>query len=562
MASLYRPTVIRFYDAGGRQVPKGTPGSRRVREKSNTWWGKYKGTDGQPVREALCDDHDGAETMLADKVKAARQKRLYGVDPFENHRARLLLCPLCDSLGEYLRGDERNPCDCNGEHLTAFRRYLTDKGNCLEHCRLTVSRVATVIKGCGFTLNADLSASRVVAFLADRRKAPPVEPDEGKEKRKRGRTPTAIGIATSNGYLVAMKAFCNWLMRDRRTADNPLAHLSRLNAKTDVRRERRTITPDELHRLIEAACAGKPFRGIPGTDRTMLYLTACYTGLRASELASLTPDSFDLKADPATVTVEAGYSKHRRRDVLPLQADLVVRLRQWLQTRHINLDDAPVVRLHSDAPQGRIERLWPGKWHKRAATMLRIDLEAARKDWIETKGIDDAERERREKSDTLKYVDAAGRVFDFHSTRHQFISNLAAGGVHPKLAQELARHSTITLTLDKYSHVGLMDMNAALGSLPAIRAAEAATSATGTDDVSVVPKVVPAPARLSRSQALSTLPDLPEMSAVGDGAKPRSLRENAGDCEPLTTVENEKDEWGRWDSNPEPTDYESAALTD
>jgi hypothetical protein len=49
--------------------------------------------------------------------------------------------------------------------------------------------------------------------------------------------------------------------------------------------------------------------------------------------------------------------------------------------------------------------------------------------------------QKREKSSVLAYRDEAGRVFDFHSLRHQYISNLAAAGVHPKIAQTLARHS-------------------------------------------------------------------------------------------------------------------------
>ena len=52
----------------------------------------------------------------------------------------------------------------------------------------------------------------------------------------------------------------------------------------------------------------------------------------------------------------------------------------------------------------------------------------------------------------IPYRDDAGRVADFHSLRHTFITNLARGGVHPKVAQALARHSTITLTMDRYSH--------------------------------------------------------------------------------------------------------------
>ena len=59
----------------------------------------------------------------------------------------------------------------------------------------------------------------------------------------------------------------------------------------------------------------------------------------------------------------------------------------------------------------------------------------------------------------------------------------ARGGVHPKTAQALARHSTITLTMDRYSHVGLYDEAAALETLPASRSDRTAEAlkATGTD---------------------------------------------------------------------------------
>jgi integrase len=132
------------------------------------------------------------------------------------------------------------------------------------------------------------------------------------------------------------------------------------------------------------------------------------------------------------VTVEAAYSKHRRRDVQPLRRDVAERVRAYF---------AEVADL------GR-ERIWPGNWLERAAQMLRRDLEAAK----------------------IDYRDADGRVFDFHALRHQFISNLARGGVHPKEAQTLARHSTITLTMDRYTHLALADLTSALDRLPAIAA--------------------------------------------------------------------------------------------
>ena len=41
----------------------------------------------------------------------------------------------------------------------------------------------------------------------------------------------------------------------------------------------------------------------------------------------------------------------------------------------------------------------------------------------------------------------------FHDLRHTAASLLFSKGVHPKVVQEMLGHSTITITLDTYSHV-------------------------------------------------------------------------------------------------------------
>jgi hypothetical protein len=85
----------------------------------------------------------------------------------------------------------------------------------------------------------------------------------------------------------------------------------------------------------------------------------------------------------------------------------------------------------------------------------------------------------------LPYEDEDGRVFDFHALRHQFISSLAAAGVHPKVAQQLARHSSIDRTMNCYTHVALADVSDALASLPdptTQKERGEALRATGTDD--------------------------------------------------------------------------------
>jgi len=61
-------------------------------------------------------------------------------------------------------------------------------------------------------------------------------------------------------------------------------------------------------------------------------------------------------------------------------------------------------------------------------------------------------------------------VADFHALRHTFVTNLVRAGVLPKDAKELARHSSITLTMDRYAHVSLHDTAAAVAKLDGPRA--------------------------------------------------------------------------------------------
>ena len=88
--------------------------------------------------------------------------------------------------------------------------------------------------------------------------------------------------------------------------------------------------------------------------------------------------------------------------------------------------------------------------------------------------------------------DDAGRVADFHALRHTFITNLARSGVHPKIAQQLARHSTITLTMDRYSHTVIRDLAGGLDALPELSPGTSEGErlrATGTCDIA--PKSLP-----------------------------------------------------------------------
>jgi integrase len=230
-----------------------------------------------------------------------------------------------------------------------------------------------------------------------------------------------------------MKQFINWMVTDRRMPHNPLVGLSPANVQKDRRHDRRALDGEELSWLIFAARNGKRIEGISGPDRAMLYVMACWTGYRRKELAAVTQDSLDLESNPPTVTVPAAYTKNGRSDTMPLHPVVVDQLQAWLATKPISRG-APLFELKS-----------PGGGFRKTHKMMRKDLEAARKAWIEEakeSGVLEEVR-RREGSDFLKYRNSAGLYADFHANRHTFITNLGRAGIHPKLAQ----HSTINLTM-------------------------------------------------------------------------------------------------------------------
>ncbi|MBI2433399.1 MAG: tyrosine-type recombinase/integrase [Candidatus Hydrogenedentes bacterium] len=61
-------------------------------------------------------------------------------------------------------------------------------------------------------------------------------------------------------------------------------------------------------------------------------------------------------------------------------------------------------------------------------------------------------------------------TLDIHCLRHTYATWLAAGGVHPKVAQMALRHSSIDLTMNSYTHLSALDTRAALDSLPVFNA--------------------------------------------------------------------------------------------
>ncbi len=477
-----------------QQYTTTTDDGRKLTKQSAKWYVEYRDGDDRRRRVPGYTDKQATQQFAAELERRTIQERSGLRDRFTEHRKRPLK-----------------------EHLDDWRAALASKGVTPEHTNLVVSRARRVLLGTQCIMWLDLSASKVQAFVAEL-----IKPSR---KCTPDKDPQAASAQTKNFHLQAVKQFARWMVCDGRAPDNPLAHLQGWNARTDRRHDRRALDDDELRRLLHVAGhgldgtdAGVRF-GMVGADRAMLYRLAVETGLRFRELASLTWAELNLASDSPTVTVRAAYAKNRRADTLPLRPATAQRLIAWRDSKATaDRTDPAALETHQNVPEALLQPTVqsdarntaghrPGhvfaKLPSKPAKMIRADLADARAAWIaEAKGNAREQAERR-KSAFLTYRDDAGRVVDFHALRHTFISNLARGGVHPKVAQQLARHSTITLTMDRYSHTSRGELADALTALPDLSDSSEPQPmvATGTD-----PKSLPISLPLSLPKSLPRRP--------------------------------------------------------
>jgi site-specific recombinase XerD len=362
---------------------------RKKKKKHALWYIDYFDHAGKRKTRKGFTDKSKTEQLAARLELQAHLRRTGMIDPQQEELAK-----------QRLSGVE--------EHLLEFEKSLRRRRNTTKHVCLIMSRVRRVVEGCEFKTLADIRAEKVECFLGESR-------DE-----------EDFGHRTYNHYVQAFEQFCSWLSAKGRLATNPVVGLPRLNCETDVRRKRRALSPEDFGKLVQSARSStEDIQCFNGESRARIYLLSYMTGLRRSELASLTPNSFKLDATPATLTVAATISKHRRKDVLPIHPDLVVMLRDWL--KGIEPD----------------QFMFPRLARRRTWLMVKKDLERA----------------------GIPYVTPDG-VADFHAAgRHTHITELLRNGATLPEARELARHSDIKMTM-KYTHIGIDDQAKALAALP------------------------------------------------------------------------------------------------
>ena len=296
-----------------------------------------------------------------------------------------------------------------GEHIAEYVQALRDRKNTPDHCKLTEFRVRYVCEHGDIQSIAQITRARVDAALATLSVAT--------ADRK------ALSASSRNHYLTAVKMFAQWLCDERRLSDNAIQGMRRKSTEGERVHERRPLTPVEFAKLLKSTAKASESLKLSGAERVALYRLAAATGFRRNELASITPKSFTFGGSP-TITVQKGYSKRRRVDVLPLRADVAAEFARYVKGRP------------ADVP------LWGSIADANTAEMIRDDLERAK----------------------VK-LPSEGETIDFHSLRQTFATDLARAGVAPKTLQQLARHSDINLTMKVYAKMTPDDERRAVESI-------------------------------------------------------------------------------------------------
>ncbi len=383
MASLYKPKNLKRRTVNGKRVPvldrKGQP----VYRTSRVWWIEYHDVDGRRRRVA------GFADRSATQVKAGE---------IEKHVER-------QSAG-ILTVDHEHTSKSVSQHVSEWVSDLERSGRSSMYVSIVKARVERLAVELVWKTLGSVRADKLSAWLAN--------------ERRGGASPR-----TTNHFLDAARAFCNWCVTQNRMETNPVAVIAKARV-TEPSRKRRAASLSELAAILHTA----------PPDRSLCYLAACLTGLRRGELKQLEWADVHLDSTTPHIALRASTTKAGRADTVPLNGQIAGALR--------------VAR-----PKG---------WQA-TDRVFRVPKVQTFYDDLKRAGVE-------------RYVD--GEQLDFHSLRVTFGTLLASSGAPIRVAMELMRHTDAKLTTQTYVTPQLLDTHGAVQSLPAIRTVPEQQRATGT----------------------------------------------------------------------------------
>ncbi|OQA03102.1 MAG: site-specific tyrosine recombinase XerC [Planctomycetes bacterium ADurb.Bin401] len=459
-----------WVDGKGRkhfdQITTGNKGQTKIIRYSPTYLAQFRDSDGRMVIQSTgCRDEQAAKHVLAELIKRVEHVKAGIISTQQCRTADHAKLGLHEHIDTYL------------EHLQA--KTVRGKRVSVAH-RINVKRqLEKLINDCKFKRLIDITRDSMERWMNNSEK-------------------TGMGARTRNTYRAAIVGFANWCVETDRMAANPLSRLCAADEHADKRKQRRALTEEELNRLFTAAKLrplaeyGRKSLPLPaekrkghkswhkeplvfekleelantgrevlkdnpdlisemewlGYERSLIYKVLALTGLRKSELASITIGQVWLNTKQPYLELKAKDEKAGRGAQIPLRNDLASEIKQYMKDK--------LLRLQNESKKK--ENAIPA--HLPAALPL-FDMPDS------MVGIFD----RDIAAAGIAKEDERGRTLDVHALRHTFGTHLSKAGVAPRVAQAAMRHSSIHLTMTVYTDPSLLDVAGAINALPKFQAA-------------------------------------------------------------------------------------------
>jgi integrase len=380
----------------------------------NAWVGNPYKRPNSPFWHIVYDDEAGvtrrkstrtkdkrvAQDFLAETLREIDRRKLGHVDPFAEWRS----VPLSRLIADY------------NEHMTVEQRAP-------RYVRETVRQLRAFVSFAKVSTIPSITTPNAERWLESIRK-----------KRS---------VKTRDHHASALRGFGRWLERTGRWDRNPFQTIRVRTPKRDRHRvfKRVGFTFAEAEQLVEAAWARfeaeRSYGGVQAQkgydekvrDRQVLYWFVLTTGFRANECASIRWEDVSLEDRRPCVRLAGDFTKNGDDARIPLQSFVVDALRA-MRTRRSESQ----LRRHL-GPVQEIDHVFmmPDK----PAELVRKDAAFA--------GLIP------QRSPTSKRV-------DFHALRKSCARILIEMQVHPKVIQQVLRHSDIRLTMDLYGELGEDDL--------------------------------------------------------------------------------------------------------
>jgi integrase len=491
MGSVYKPTYtkpcpanadivtqkgeqfVRIKPARGRAklcpLTVGKDGSPRILVTSAKFVAKYR--DGLGIVRTVatgCRDEQAARGRLRELERRSELVRSGVVSAVEDGIADHQSVPLT-------------------AHKAIYFTHLKSKGTAELHRRKLSARIDRLFDECRFSKLSDITAERLEQWLLNAEE-------------------TGLGPRTRNTYRSALVAFCNWAVQSSRLTANPVARVSQANERADRRHQRRSLTLDEIEKLLDATerrpllealtvrrgkNVGKPLANVQpdvrdrlvrlGRERRLIYSVLLCTGLRKAELTSIPVNQFHDDAAGAFIELDAADEKNGNGTLIPIRPDLADQLREWIQETTPASSQTDTLRIDAtgspDDPGSRPLLRVPAGLDK----IFNRDLELA----------------------GIEKLDSRGYVVDPHALRTTFCSMLTATGLPLRMIQLAMRHGSIETSMQHYADPAIHDLHSAVSALPFAKQISHSERALATGTSSeLVPVLVPTRYKLSPTDAL------------------------------------------------------------